>query len=115
MVAPGAGQVLLAVALVVQFFLSTELLLLGAVVVVIVLVVLGVTALVERRVPARTALAARRLSPPIGVAAILLAAPARYALGPRSLKGNIWGAGSTRTPGARRSSTSSARTSSPRS
>ena len=88
------GQVLLAVALVAQFFLSTELLLLGAVVVVIVLVVLGVTAIVERRVPARTALAARRLSPPIGVAAILLAAPAGYALlGPRSLKGNVWGAG----------------------
>ena len=36
----------------------------------------------------------RRLVPPLGVAAVLLAVPAAYALwGPRSLKGNIWGPG----------------------
>jgi hypothetical protein len=88
------GQVLLAAALVVQFFLSTELLLLGAIVVVIVLLVLGVTALVERQLPPRSDVVLRRLAPPLGVAVVLLALPAGYALwGPRSLKGNVWGAG----------------------
>jgi len=88
------GQVLLAVALVVQFFLSTELLLLVALVTGVVLAILGLTALVNRRVPEGTWTRARRLVVPLGVAAVLLVVPATYALyGPRSLKGNIWGPG----------------------
>ena len=86
------GQVLLGAALVVQFFVSTELLLLAALVVVIVLAVLGVTALVQRGVPAAARRAVRRLVVPLGVAVAVLVVPAAYALwGPRSLKGNIWG------------------------
>ncbi len=88
------GQVLLAAALVVQFFVSTELLLLGALVCVVVLFVLAVSALLARRVPEAARRTVRRLAPPLGVAVVLLAAPGAYALwGPRSLKGNIWGAG----------------------
>jgi hypothetical protein len=88
------GQVLLTVALVAQFFVSTELLLLSVLVGLIVLVVLGVTALVARHVADDARRAVHRLLPPLGIAAALLAVPAAYALwGPRSLKGNIWGPG----------------------
>jgi hypothetical protein len=88
------GQVLLVAALVVQFFLSTELLLLAAVVAAVVLLVLGVTSLVRRHVAPQARPVTRRLALPLGAAVVLLAVPALYALeGPRSLKGNIWGAG----------------------
>jgi hypothetical protein len=88
------GQVLLVLALLAQFFVSTELLLLCAVVVAIVLAILGVTWLVTWHVPQAAVAVARRLVLPLGVTAILLALPAGYALwGPRSLKGNIWGPG----------------------
>jgi len=85
------GQVLLAAALVVQFFLSTELLLLAAVVAAVVLVVLGVTALIQRRVSPKALPALRRLAVPLGAAVVLLVLPALYALdGPRSLRGAVW-------------------------
>ncbi|HEV3328292.1 MAG TPA: hypothetical protein VGZ33_02750 [Acidimicrobiales bacterium] len=88
------GQVLLAAALVVQFFLSTELLVLSVIVALFVGVVLGVSALVTRHVPDASGSAVRRLVPPLAVAALVLAVPAAYALwGVRSLKGNIWGPG----------------------
>ncbi|HLK44698.1 MAG TPA: hypothetical protein VKT18_01855, partial [Acidimicrobiales bacterium] len=93
------GQVLLGVALVVQFFLSTELLalscLLGAIAGVVLLASEAVGWARARRVPSAAVLAvARRLAIPIAAAVVVLAAPAAYALlGPRALKGNIWGAG----------------------
>jgi hypothetical protein len=88
------GQVLLAAALVVQFFLSTELLALSAIVALLVLALLGATALVTRRVDPSARAIAVRLAWPLGATALLLAAPAGYALyGPQSLKGNIWGRG----------------------
>ena len=88
------GAILLVVALVAQFFLSTELLLLSAIVAMVVAAVCGVTWLVTRRPAGGPLLVVRRLWVPLAVTAALLAAPAAYALwGPRSLKGNIWGAG----------------------
>jgi hypothetical protein len=88
------GAVLLVVAIVAQFFVSTELLLLAAIVTGIALVVAGISWLVSRRPADGPVLVVRRLAPPIVVSGVLLAVPAFYALaGPRSLKGNIWGPG----------------------
>ncbi len=92
------GQVLLTLALIVQFFISTELLLLAVLIAVVVAAVLGLTALAAwfatGRLDVHPAGAIRRLAVAVGVAVVVLATPAAYALlGPRSLKGNIWGAG----------------------
>jgi hypothetical protein len=88
------GKVLLGVALVVQFFLSTELFLLCVLVAVLLLAILGANRLVGRAAPLGAAAAARHLAAPLGTAAVVLAAPAYYALhGPRSLGGSVWGSG----------------------
>jgi len=88
------GKVLLCVAIVFQFFISTELLLLSALVALIAGAVAGVDWLVVRRPPDAPARVLRALAAPLGIAAVLLVVPAAYALfGPRSLKGNIWGPG----------------------
>ncbi len=92
------GQVLLTAALVVQFFLSTELFLLCFLVAAIVLVLLGANSLAVRSAPRGAMTAARRLASPLVAAAILLVVPAYYALqGPRSLRGSVWGAGVDRS------------------
>jgi hypothetical protein len=88
------GQVLLAVALIAQFFLSTELLVLTVVVALLVLVVLAASAVASWHLPEATRRTTVRLLPPLAVVGVVLAPPAAYALwGPRNLKGNIWGPG----------------------
>jgi hypothetical protein len=92
------GQLLLAVALVAQFFLSTELFLLAVVVAAIVLTILGVNWLAVRAVPSKAVAAARRLAAPLAASVVVLVVPAVYALaGPRSLKGSVWGSGVDRS------------------
>jgi hypothetical protein len=86
------GQLLLVLAVVVQFFVSTELLLLAAMVGALALAITAASWLIGRQVPPEVLRAARRLALPGAAAVIVLAAPTYYALlGPRSLKGNIWG------------------------
>lgn len=87
------GKVLLTAAIVVQFFLSTELLLLAVLVAVLATIAGAASWLAAGNPFARLLVVARRLSAPLVASVVLLAAPAAYALaGPRSLKGNIWGA-----------------------
>ncbi len=86
------GKVLLTVALVVQFFVSTELLLLTALVAVLAAAVGCVSWLAAGEGTERLVVGARRLAVPLLAAVVLLAGPAAYALwGPRALTGNIWG------------------------
>jgi hypothetical protein len=92
------GKVLLAVSLIVQFFLSTELFFLAAVVALIVLAILGAHRLAGRAVPIGVVAAARRRAAPLAVVAVVLVAPAYYAIaGPRSLNGSVWGNGVDRS------------------
>jgi hypothetical protein len=92
------GKVLLALALIVQFFLSSELFLLCVLVAVLALVLLGLNRLVGKGAPIDALAAARRLAPPLAVVALVLAVPAIYALkGPRSLTGSVWGNGVDRS------------------
>lgn len=92
------GQVLLAAAIVVQFFISTELLVLAAVTCGVIAIAWGLSSLAElavtRHAPPMQLRRAVRLVPPVLVAGALLAWPAWYALdGPRALRGDIWGSG----------------------
>ncbi|HUD69493.1 MAG TPA: hypothetical protein VMQ40_04575 [Acidimicrobiales bacterium] len=92
------GKILLVVALVAQFFLSTELFLLCGIVTVLVVAILVVNRLVDRRVASGAVAAARRLAAPLVAAGVVLGVPAYYALeGPRSLKGGVWGPGVDRS------------------
>ena len=83
------GKVLLVAALVMQFFVSTELLLLVAIVAAIVLGLLAIGWAIAREVPSRALGMARQLATPLLTAGVLLVVPAAYALyGPRSLTGS---------------------------
>lgn len=87
------GAWLLAVSIVCQFFISTELLVFAVIVAAIALAVLGATRLITRR-PLGARAVARRLVAPLGAVVVVLAAPGAYALfGPESLHGEIWGSG----------------------
>jgi len=86
------GAVLLVCAIVVQFFLGTELLFLSVLTALVVALVVGGTWLAAHRVPEEAPARLRRLLAPGAVTVLLLAVPAAYALwGPRSLRGHIWG------------------------
>jgi hypothetical protein len=86
------GQVLLCVAIVVQFFLGTELLLLAAIAALLALIALCATWCASSTVPKPNLRAAVRLAWPLATAAVLLVAPTLYALrGPRALTGKVWG------------------------
>jgi len=92
------GKVLLVAALVMQFFVSTELLLLVAIVAAIVLGILAIGWALAREVPSRALGMARQLATPLLTAGVLLVVPAAFALyGPRSLTGSVWGAGFNRS------------------
>jgi hypothetical protein len=86
------GQILLCVALVAQFFLGTELLVLAVIAAILTLAALAVTWACTKAVQRPTRTSVARLAWPLGIATVLLAAPTLYALvGPRSLSGKIWG------------------------
>jgi dolichyl-phosphate beta-glucosyltransferase len=90
------GQVLLFFSIVAQFFLGTELLVLAVLAAALTLVVLGATWACSRRAPRPSGASFAQLGWPLGLAGVVLAVPAAYALdGPSSLTGRIWGPGFT--------------------